>query len=180
MPMARVTDDDFEVVYDEDGKRREILKDRRTHRVSMMARDAAAKFLQQRSRPGFASARDAATRAVIDEAYADYEQDLTSAWQDAPGVGIASTAHAGDICTVRNAEYPNDFGAPGHYAERGGRLVCVPNNPVRSARPAPTSPNQRQAGAGSVTEATSDHARTMADTYAALDKELTEAWRNPA
>ena len=44
-----------------------------------------------------------------EQAYADYEADLTSAYKMDAGEGT----HEGEICTVKNAEYPNDLAVPG-------------------------------------------------------------------
>jgi hypothetical protein len=67
---------------------------------------------------------------------------------------------------VKNAEYPNDFGSPGHIKRVGSKIICVPD---RRDRPDPASDAQRVA----------DHQRTMADEYRRYDAEIREAYRNP-
>jgi len=61
--------------------------------------------------------------------------------RDDPLTGFGSHemrgAREGDACTVRNPEYPDDQGAPGHLRSVGGQLVCVPDGSedgIRDAR----------------------------------------------
>ena len=149
MPNRHNNEDD---PFDERG----ILKDGRTVRVSMMDAEAVRQRLNLHDgkggkpghRPGFIIS-DASTRDAREQAYADYEAYLTAAYKMDAGEGT----HEGDICTVKNAEYPNDFGSPGHLRKRNGKLVCVPDEPrTRDA-------------------VTADEA------YAQYDKELSEQWK---
>jgi hypothetical protein len=125
--MQPVRDSDF----DEDGKLRrmpKILADGETMRVPMSMVDSSAgrsRVIDARlHRPGFRSTNDARlldARKEADKAYAERDAWLQRAYLDAgqnPPTGEGSHgfagAQAGDLCTVRNAEYPHDFGAPGN------------------------------------------------------------------
>jgi hypothetical protein len=163
--------------YDDDG----ILKDGRTVRVSMQMRDATMMHRANSvtdgtgdslglHRPGYRVIGDTVARDAKANALRDYEKRLTSAWRDDNGDpdddgddnGVGSIefmgAQEGDLCTVRNAQYPLSFGSPGHI--RNG--ICTPDSPRRSrsaADPASDSANERR--------------RALAD----YDRTLREAWR---
>lgn len=147
---SRHNDDDDP--FDERG----ILKDGRSVRVSMMDAEAVRHRLNLHDgaghspghRPGFAFS-DVSIGDEREQAYADYEADLTSAYKMDAGEGTRE----GDICTVKNAEYPNAFGSPGHLRRRNGKLVCVPDEPR------------------------SRDTMTVDQAYAQYEKELSERWK---
>jgi hypothetical protein len=128
-----------------------ILQDGETLRVPMRFADSAQRALGTHiaanggllHRPGYLT-RDSAATQRVNDAYASYETSLRGAYRDADpgwpsgaGAGFAGTyeGRTGDACTVRNAEYPNDFGSPGHLENRGGRMICVPDNPRSNSSP---------------------------------------------
>ena len=107
----------------------------------------------QLHRPGFRRVTDAAALERSRQAYADADQEAANAWK-----GNATTdQRAGDTCSCRGPEYPNDFGSPGTLQKRNGDWVCVPNK-------------QRQ-------DAAAFDAKAAA--YADYDRDMANAWRNP-
>jgi hypothetical protein len=131
----RTRDSDYEIITDMRGRKVRILRDGRTYRagsVRMMdsnrrsditgITDGAGGSGYGLHRPGFRiPASDAGQQGTIAAARQRYEDTLTNAWKgDAVGEGPE-----GSVCTVRNAKYPDDQGAPGHI--KNG--VCVPDNP---------------------------------------------------
>ncbi len=110
-----------------------VLKDHRGFRVPMRMCDSAQRIIRahlQQNFPDFVHVDDSdGARAKARE---DYEQSLTGAWRHPTGLTRDSndefrSAQIGDICTVHNAEFPNDQGAPGHLEMRGDQLICVPD-----------------------------------------------------
>jgi hypothetical protein len=131
---------------------------------------------------------DAQRQAVFD-ARAEYEHRLTTSY-----LGDAEGRQEGAACTVRNAEYPDDQGAPGHLRRVGGRLICVLDKPgdadndggyesspeeivENNSRHYENRPPHRRVDAASIAQQMSDHQERMADIYNKLDHELTEKWR---
>lgn len=168
-------DDDFDPNILADGERLRIPMYRLTDAQRQVATFAAQHGSQHGgagfNRPGFVRAtRDAAATARLNDAYAAAEADLVSSWKGEPvpptGAGERQMlgAQPGDRCTVRNAEYPNDFGSPGTLQMIGGSLVCCPDNP-RS--PSPPPPSETSADARAIKDAA----------YAEHDQYLRTAYR---
>jgi hypothetical protein len=160
--------------FDERG----CLKDGHVARVKMTMRDGQpvrtfapvhdGHGLRPGHRPGFLIDANRAGRDEKAQAYADYDFQISRAYLDQPtGAGSVDPlgAQEGDICTVRNAEFPDDQGAPGHVRMLKGRLVCVPDR-------------QRQQANGSQP----DLERAQSDreaAYRAYDEQIRDAWKNP-
>jgi hypothetical protein len=133
-------------------------------------------------RPGFLLRADIASEQRR-RAYDAYRHDLENAWRhpptrdgprswedrrrDAEGY---SERDIGGVCTVKNEDYPDDFGSPGHIRRVGRKIICVPD---RRKQPDPASDRR------SVEQRVADHQRTMADEYRRYDESMTNAWRNP-
>jgi hypothetical protein len=169
-----IADDD---AFDERG----ILKDGRTARVPVRLRDYAAGMSPvQGCKPGFRFATDSQSRQrrqAVNDAYAQSEAAMCSAWKNPPrglgalrdangnGNGVGSGGFRGqrenDICTVRGEDYPDDFGSPGVLRRRNGALVCVPldrgdEEPLFDAS---------QGGVDAREAAYRDHLRFLRDAY---------------
>jgi hypothetical protein len=138
--MSRNRNSDFEIITTRDGRRVRILRDGARYRVggvqmmdSARARpritDGAGKTGTGLHQPGFRLLSNDAAAAAKARAYAAYEQSLRDAWRgDAVGED-----EVGAVCTVRNGEFPLDFGSPGHIRMYKGKPTCVPDNPRRKA-----------------------------------------------
>jgi hypothetical protein len=116
-------------------------------------------------RPGPRYARDQDARAAVEQARAQWIDQMTTAWQRLPTADVRG-AQEGDQCTVR--EGGHDEGAPGHLRRINGELVCVPDRRHQDA--APRGPTYDAA----------EGERIKAAAYAAMVDELTNAWRTPA
>jgi hypothetical protein len=130
-------------------------------------------------RPGFVTsiASDqvaSRTKRLRDQAYADYEKDISNRWRggDDDGDGDFIGAAEGDACTGRCEEFPLAQGAPGHLRRYGNRLVCVPDSTTDSRR------QDRRHDARTVNDAARAHRQRMADVYREHDARLSNAWRN--
>jgi hypothetical protein len=180
MAMQRIdlsdNSDDFETIIGSDGRKKKVLRDRHAFRVPMRFADAA-------HQPGFVRVSDASAitdaKAEAAKAYDAYDARLTTAWKDAPPVpptGFGSRAflgaQAGDLCTCRGLEFPDDFGAPGHLQARNGVLVCCPDNPKTQAAPQQPQSDKRNQRV--------DHAGTTDAAYADYDRDLQDAWKSPS
>jgi hypothetical protein len=189
--MLHQSNDDY--AFDEDG----CLKDGHTARFRMAMKDAMAMRDRPRvtdgfgrppgSRPGFLISDHG--RQAKQQAYLDYENWVGNRWRDQepnPPVG----AQAGDVCTVRNAEYIDHQGEPGHMRWVAGALICVPDS-LRSRQRANGSngdpdldPEMAQSDhrldRHLVANVQKAHARKMDALYQSLDQELASRWRNPA
>ncbi len=133
------------------------------------------------NRPGFRITTDAALRDAREAAYRDYDDALVnSTYKTPPGFGgdpriTGQGEHGqrgqreGDACTVRNAEFPEFVGAPGHI--RNG--VCVPDELDEDGEETP----RRRADHRSVDQIASEHRARMAKLYDAIDAELCQAYR---
>jgi hypothetical protein len=167
--MLRVnnTNNDDDDAFDERG----LLRDGRIYRVHMSMRDAMWARDQQRSpvlhdgrggpvgpRPGFILSD--ASNDQRQQAYADYQRDLLDAYKNRPA-GASSVdpigAQEDDLCTVRNAEFPED--------QLKGRLVCVPDR-------------QRQQARGSQPDLERAQSEREA-AYRAYDQQIRDAWKTP-
>jgi hypothetical protein len=161
-------DDDFEII---NGKK--ILRDGRVYRRSMYLMDGGSRTDDRGpmritdaagngglalNRPGYRCLLedDAGIHAKA-EAQRQYLKDLQNAWRgDAGNEGMVE----GAACIVRNAEYPNDQGMPGHVRRIGGRLICVPDAPKASGNDAmPVS--------------------DIETAYRLYSEEISQAWRIP-
>jgi len=112
-------------------------------------------------RPGYLVTNDAAARSAKARAYRDYESDLTNAWRNPTGDAEGyDPEDIGESCTVKNEDYPTDFGSPGTIRRVGSRILCVPNR--RRAGPDPASDR-----------------RAVDDAYRQYDDEIRNAWRDP-
>jgi hypothetical protein len=177
MQRANNTNDDDDDAFDERG----LLRDGRKYRVRMSMRDAMLARDQQRPpvlhdgrggpvgrRPGFIMSRTPVGDAR-QQAYLDYERDLVNAHRrdQNPPTGAGSVdpigAQEGDLCTVRNAEFPDDQGAPGHMRMLKGRLVCVPDRQRQQARSSLPDLERAQSG------------REAA--YRTYDEQIRDAWK---
>ena len=83
-------------------------------------------------KPGFRYTADANRRALDDavknEAYAEVDQRDANAWKGATN-RTNLRDQEGAPCTVRSAQFPDDFGSPGTLQMGDdGELVCVPDN----------------------------------------------------
>jgi hypothetical protein len=61
-------------------------------------------------------------------AYDEYDDFVTQRWRGGDAEGYSETS-IGQVCTVQGADYPLDYGAPGHIKRVGGKIVCVPDAP---------------------------------------------------
>jgi hypothetical protein len=178
--MRRPTDDDF----NPDGTLKD-KRSFRTPLMMADSNNARRRTLDAAAfRPGFRTA--AAVDASIDDdafadaldardqAYRDYDERVSSAWldsaddtfdktmrvlarwQDAMDAETNEGGVEGDACTVRNAEFPDDQGSPGHIRMYRGRLVCTPDEPKSK-------------------DAATIDAREAA--YQQYDREIADAWR---
>jgi hypothetical protein len=159
----RDTDDD---AFDANG----VLRDGRSTRISSTLRDAASDgrsmFDASLHKPGhrFASTTaDGIVKITVSDArqrsYNDYEATMSSAWKrtaDAEG-------RPGAACTVRNYQYRDFFGAPGHIDDSG---ICVPDDLGDDE----TADSQR--------DARRDSKETMDELYLQRDREQSEAWKS--
>jgi hypothetical protein len=211
--------DSFETIVDRYGRKVKVLKDGCSARVTF--RDAAASRAQHSvndgrrpltdadrqalkgCQPGFRTVADSQRtqrRAAVDAAYQEHEHRLVNAWRDGPngagssgaGSGSFRGQRPGDSCTVRGAEFPDDFGSPGVLRERNGSLVCVPldsdNGDVFDAR---RKKYVSRDPAGRVLEETEETEEAAADSAFALNqggdaqqrayddyaRELSQRWR---
>lgn len=171
--MAFTRNDD-ENPFDQNG----ILKDRRSVRVKMTARDGltqqnaiARDGLQLHdgrgsrafNKPGL-GLKTTLLATLPNNLCNEYRDDLENAWRHQPtGAGSRGVlgAQEGDVCTVRGPEFPLDFGSPGHYRTQNGSLVCTPDQPRSRSSPRRTDALQQN----------------MASIYAQADEELCNAWR---
>jgi hypothetical protein len=108
------------------------------------------------------------------ELYRQYDEAAEQAYKDPPtGQGSHGFAGAqvGDICTVRNAEYPSDQGSPGHLKMVNGALVCTPDQP-RSTSARPMQRNDAQ----DIGTLQATHDAIMREEYSRFDQAL--EWRH--
>lgn len=168
------------------------------NRGPMRITDAAGNAGLALQRPGFrclleddASAHARAVARAV--AYRDYEKSLCDQYKSPPvfggddritGVGArgAGGSQPGDPCTCSGAEFPDDFGSPGHMQMVEGKLVCVPDKSRRrDEEDADEDAEEAIAGPTSdtraVTQIVRDHQVNMARIYADHDRELSETWR---
>ena len=97
---------------------REVMEDKAARRFGLD--DATALH-----RPGYKYCVDADARARVEEARAQWIQEMTDGWKTtAPGAVEFRGAQEGDVCTVREGGVGE--GGPGHLKRIGGKLVCVP------------------------------------------------------
>jgi hypothetical protein len=100
-----------------------------------------------------------------------YRHDLENAWRNPPtklfppetirrDAEAYSERDIGGVCTVKNEEYPDAFGSPGHIRRVGRKIICVPDKP--SDHPDPASDR-----------------RTVADEYRLYDLRKSQEWKNP-
>jgi hypothetical protein len=185
-------DDAFETTADG----RKVLKPGRSFRIGMM--DHAMKIGDGRAnfaanRPGWridGSAANDAAMARRKSEYQKYDAAVKSAYT---GFGSASAAEfrgdqPGDLCTVRGAAYPLDFGSAGHL---NADLVCVPDNPKlvndakRRKKTQYRDPQGREEGTEEAEEDLQDSrsaraARLIRDAaYDGYNEDLTTAWKGP-
>jgi hypothetical protein len=112
-------------------------------------------------KPGWRRLNDDVGDAAKEEAYQARDAWLVNAWRGSD----AGEGAEGAACTVRNAQYPRDFGAPGHI--KNG--VCVPDKPrSRATAPAPTD----------AAKDAKDWARIREEMYSRYDLEASLAWQN--
>lgn len=184
MSKRRYHDDD---AFDERGILRDGARFRVPHRMADgLTRDVADQIERARSgdvrvvdlsgnagpalrRPGFrlVDPRDVSKqmRDAVDQAYSDYETDLTSAYKNNPPTGEGSGEFVGqrehDLCTID--------GRPGRLVrdDETGELVCMADHPSgeRDTR--------------TVDERVRDHELRMVEEYDAYDRALRDAWRQP-
>jgi hypothetical protein len=80
-------------------------------------------------RPGQRFAVDAAARERVEQARAEWIDEMTTAWQRQPVADASSGefrgAREGDVCTVREGGVGE--GSPGHLRMVNGKLTCVPD-----------------------------------------------------
>ncbi len=136
--------------FDENG----ILRDGHSVRVSMTARDSLSpmqravldtrRALDTRvtdaaaHRPGYRFAD--VSNDARQQAYDAYQREAEEAWRNPPGLdephGVGTHwmggAQEGSVCTVRGAEYPDDYGSPGHMRMVRGQMICVPDEAAKS------------------------------------------------
>jgi hypothetical protein len=169
-------DENFEVVIGSDGRPIRILRDGGRLRVPLQMRDVALRagsynvttrrpdrrglhdgrgnYDTVGHKPGFVMS-DRVPRPL--SIYDEYDQRKSTEWRnptgDAEGYGEIDI---GTRCTVRDAEYPDEQGAPGHVRRVNGKIICVPDRP----------------------DAGRDR-RTIEDAYRQYDAELRNRWRNP-
>jgi hypothetical protein len=180
MPRNYVRDDDDDDdAFDERG----ILKDGRIFRLrfadaNSLQRAVAAHFAKVTDsngrggaalqRPGYRVLDDAAGLDEKQKAYLTYDENIRRAYLDVQsddpitgfGSGELRGSQENDICTVRNADFPLDFGSPGHMRMYNGKLTCVPDRPRSKAA-----------------NDTRDHATVMAEEYSRYEQSLRDAWR---
>jgi hypothetical protein len=125
-------------------------------------------------RPGFLISNDAASRSAKLKAQQDYTRDLENAWRAPNGTARDAEGYAerdiGTACTCKGDDYPADFGSPGTVRRVGSRIICVPD---RREQPDPASDRR------TVEQRVADHARVMADEYAAYDRRVAQQFRDP-
>lgn len=119
-------------------------------------------------KPGFHVLDDAAGAYSKQKAYETYDENIRRAYLDIQsddqvtgfGSGELRGSQENDICTVRNADFPLDFGSPGHMRMYNGKLTCVPDRPRSKAA-----------------NDTRDHASVMAEEHSRYEQSLRDAWR---
>ena len=81
-----------------------------------------------------------ARRVTRAEIYRTYDAEISRAYVDPDQSGNRlgddedyGPQAVGQVCTVAAEEYPEQFGSPGHVRHVGGRYLCVPDRPNRSA-----------------------------------------------
>jgi len=104
-------------------------------------------------------------------------------------------ANVGGVCTVQGADYPLDYGSPGHIKRVGSRIICVPDAPRGRDNNSDDEDNDDDDNEAEETEteeteaeATSDrrsvqqqmtaHRDKMDSIYDALDRETANRWRD--
>jgi hypothetical protein len=157
--MYQRTIENFDDAFDEEG----LLKDGRTARTRMMARDSRDRpravdgfGRPPGNRPGFILDASPAAHDAKARAYRAYENWATNRWRDQdddPVTGGPRGQQEGDLCTTNG------------YAgvlrrDEDGKLVCVPN--------------KKSFNGG---EPASDGANVKEAAYRAYDAELANAWR---
>ena len=183
-----INDDDGDDAFDERG----LLRDGHILRVRMSMKDAMQLRDQKRSpvlydgrggpvgrRPGFILSD--ASDDHRQRAYADYQRDLLEAYKQPTGAGSVDPigAQEGDLCTVRNAEFPDDQGAPGHMRMLNGRLTCVPDRMRSGQRVNGAAPDLELAQSHSqdLRQLMRDHQARMAIEYANYEEDLHRSFR---
>lgn len=103
-----------------------------------------------------------------DKAYRLYDEQVSNAWR----AGKGTEGREGAVCTVRNGEYPEYFGAAGHIA--GG--VCTPDE-LLSEDELRDATSLRDGLSLDALER--EHQQRVGRAYQQYDEELRNAWRTP-
>jgi hypothetical protein len=138
----RRQDDEDANPFDERG----VLKDHRSYRVPMYAMDALSRDVAQHfarvtdatgdgglglHKPGLRISNTITRDRSI---YDAYEVELQNSWKTGAGEGEFTGAHEGDVCTVRNLDFPDDFGSPVTCGCAMGSWSAPPTGPSRHER----------------------------------------------
>ena len=175
MRQHRRLEDDDDSPFDKRG----VLKDGRSIRTPMFLMDATQRAIATHlhdghgnrdlvgHRPGHVVSDASDANDARDAAYRLYDEQLTNAWRTGGVEG-----REGAVCTVRNGEYPEHFGAPGHI--RDG--VCTPDelldeDELRDMRPLRDGLTLDQLQFA--------HKERTGRAYQAYDEELRNVWRTP-
>jgi hypothetical protein len=180
-------DDDrvFETVITPDGRRARILKDgaRMVVRARMMDHrsvgDCDAGPARVTDSAGHTEFHKPGWRMIADDTAGMRAKEIAYRQADATTVNAYKPTQSefgpdaiGQVCTVQGAEYPLDYGAPGHVKRVGGRIVCVPD---RSRGDEDDESGERATSDHrTVAQMMRDHQNTMADIYAEIDHGLSE------
>lgn len=137
---------------------------------------------QPGNRPGWVMPTDQLFDSKKQEAYEQYDKQISTAYLDADnassqtgaGSGELRGAQAGDICTCRGPEFPDDFGSPGTMQMYQGKLTCVPNQPRGRSTPARPLPRNDVQDVQAVQARHRENMKVLRDQ---LDRSLADAWR---
>jgi len=170
-------DDDDDNPVDKNG----VLKDGARVRVPLYLMDSTQRAVAANAahlhdghgggighRPGHITTNDAAMHAAVDRAYALRDEEDRNAWR----IGSGREGAEGSVCTVRNGDFPDYFGAPGHIVDG----IATPDallseDELRDMRPVRDGLTLDQLER--------EHQGRMARSYQAYDEELRNAWRTP-
>ena len=166
-----IDDDD---AFDENG----IIKDGRSIHTPMYLMDSTQRSIALHDghgnrelvghRPGHIVARDANdANDARDKANRLYDEQVSNAWRTGGAEG-----REGTTCTVRNGEFSEYFGAPGHIVDG----TCTPDELIDDGELRDMQP-LRDGLTLDVLER--EHQQRVGRAYQQYDEELRNAWRTP-